>query len=376
MAEYEFTTLTCIPGMIYYKGAKLQLLDLPGIIEGAKDGKGRGRQVIAVARSCDLILIVLDAAKPALHKRLIEHELEGFGIRLNKRPPPLSYRRKDSGGISFSSAVQTTLDLATVKSVCTEYRIHNADFSLRGPCTIDDVVDVIEDSCVYIPCIYVVNKIDAISMEELELYDRLDRYCPISGALSWNIDGLLEAIWADLGLVRIYTKPKGEIPDLEDPVILKRYPPSRRTVEAFCNRIHKSIANDLKHAAVWGRSTKFDPQKCGLSHVLEDEDVVRYKNLAFPNHCCFEGCGLTKILSLSNVSFLGFFLSCSESPDTKLVSCSDFYPRLPNPIVVVCRRCHVVFKIFVWGLRFSLSNKLANNCKCIFCVHRVSSHTV
>jgi ribosome-interacting GTPase 1 len=45
VAAYEFTTLTCVPGMIRYNGAKIQLLDLPGIIEGAKDGKGRGRQV-------------------------------------------------------------------------------------------------------------------------------------------------------------------------------------------------------------------------------------------------------------------------------------------------------------------------------------------
>ena len=44
-ANYEFTTLTCMPGIVRYRGAKLQFLDLPGIIEGAKDGKGRGRQV-------------------------------------------------------------------------------------------------------------------------------------------------------------------------------------------------------------------------------------------------------------------------------------------------------------------------------------------
>lgn len=42
-ADYEFTTLTCIPGVYQHKGCKIQLLDLPGIIEGAKDGKGRGK---------------------------------------------------------------------------------------------------------------------------------------------------------------------------------------------------------------------------------------------------------------------------------------------------------------------------------------------
>lgn len=45
-AAYEFTTLTCIPGVIHYNDAKIQLLDLPGIIEGAAQGKGRGRQVL------------------------------------------------------------------------------------------------------------------------------------------------------------------------------------------------------------------------------------------------------------------------------------------------------------------------------------------
>jgi len=88
-ADYEFTTLTCVPGVFSYKGAKFQLLDLPGIIEGAKENKGKGRQVIGVARTCSLILIVLDSTRPLMHKKIIETELEGFGIRLNKQYPKI-----------------------------------------------------------------------------------------------------------------------------------------------------------------------------------------------------------------------------------------------------------------------------------------------
>lgn len=61
-AAYEFTTLTCIPGNVVINETKIQMLDLPGIIEGAAGGKGRGREVIAVARSADLILMVLGSS--------------------------------------------------------------------------------------------------------------------------------------------------------------------------------------------------------------------------------------------------------------------------------------------------------------------------
>ncbi|EYU31094.1 hypothetical protein MIMGU_mgv1a006492mg [Erythranthe guttata] len=244
VASYEFTTLTCIPGVITYRGAKIQLLDLPGIIEGAKDGKGRGRQVISTARTCNCILIVLDAIKPITHKRLIEKELEGFGIRLNKEPPNLSFRRKDKGGINLTSTVtNTNLDLETVKAICGEYRIHNADINLRYDATADDLIDVIEGSRVYMPCIYAVNKIDQITFEELEILDKLPHYSPVSAHLEWNLDGLLEKVWEYLSLTRIYTKPKGMNPDYDDPVILSS---KRRTVEDFCNRIHKDMLKQYK----------------------------------------------------------------------------------------------------------------------------------
>ncbi len=44
------------------------MLDLPGIIEGAKENRGKGKQVIAVARTCNLLLIILDATRPVMHK--------------------------------------------------------------------------------------------------------------------------------------------------------------------------------------------------------------------------------------------------------------------------------------------------------------------
>lgn len=84
------------------------MLDLPGIIQGAKDGKGRGRQVIAVAKTCHLIFIVLDVNKPLTDKRVIETELEGFGIRINKQPPNIHFKKKDKGGISITHTVPLT----------------------------------------------------------------------------------------------------------------------------------------------------------------------------------------------------------------------------------------------------------------------------
>ena len=77
------------------------MLDLPGIIEGASEGKGRGRQVISAAKvitvcggrgradeqTSDLVLMVLDATKRAEQRALLEAELEAVGIRLNREPP-------------------------------------------------------------------------------------------------------------------------------------------------------------------------------------------------------------------------------------------------------------------------------------------------
>jgi small GTP-binding protein len=235
-AAYEFTTLTTVPGQVEYNGAKIQMLDLPGIIEGAKDGKGRGRQVIAVAKTCHLIFIVLDVNKPLTDKKVIEQELEGFGIRVNKSPPNIVFKKKDKGGLSITNTVPLShIDHDEIRAVMQEYKISSADIAIRCDATIDDLIDVLEaKSRSYIPVIYALNKIDAISIEELDLLYRIPNACPISSEHGWNVDELMEQMWEKLKLVRVYTKPKGKLPDYTSPVVLRS---TRCTVEDFVSSL-------------------------------------------------------------------------------------------------------------------------------------------
>jgi len=138
--------------------------------------------------------------------------------------------------------------------------------------TAEMLIDEIENNRVYTPVLYVLNKIDQITIEELDILNKMPNVVPVSGFHKWNLDELLEKIWDRLDLIRIYPKPRGAIPDYTEPVVLRR---TSCTVADFCDHIHKGILKDFKHALVWGSSVKFNPQKVGKEHLLEDEDVVQ-----------------------------------------------------------------------------------------------------
>ena len=86
------------------------------------------------------------------------------------------------------------------------------------------------------------------------------------------MEELLDEVWAKAKMIRIYTKPKGQIPDYGAPVVLHAEHPS---IEYFCNKLHKGILSQFKYAWVWGSSVRPQPQKCGKDHILHDEDVIQ-----------------------------------------------------------------------------------------------------
>jgi small GTP-binding protein len=287
-AAYEFTTLTAIPGVIEYKGARIQLLDLPGIVEGASQGRGRGRQVVSTAKTADLILIMLDATKSEEQRRLLEFELDAVGIRLNKTKPDIVFKKRTTGGITFNTTVKLTrTDEKTIRTILAGYKLHNCDVMIRedvcwiheslshlivSKITTDEFIDVLIGTRKYIPCLYVYNKIDSISLELMDKLARQPNTVVISCEMDLNLTYLIDRIWDDLRLVKIYTKKRGAHPDLSDPICLRK----GATIEDVCNGIHRSLAPNFRYGLVWGKSSKFSPhaQKVSLAHQVQDEDVV------------------------------------------------------------------------------------------------------
>lgn len=274
VASYAFTTLTSVPGVLEYDGAEIQILDLPGIIQGAAEGKGRGRQVVSTARTADLILMVLDATKPESQREILEYELESVGVRLNRSPPDIDIKIKQTGGVKVTYVQPAVnLDDKIVAGLLREYRVMNADVMVRDPnVTVDEFIDAINiQHRSYIPCLYCFNKIDAVSLEETDRLARLPNSAVCSVQEDLALDDVRERIWDMLKLNRVFTKPKGSKPDLDEPVIVRQ---KRSTVEDFCNSIHRDFKTKFKYAMVWGTSVKHSPQKCGLGHKINDEDVV------------------------------------------------------------------------------------------------------
>lgn len=272
IGEYEFTTLEIVPGVMEYKGAKIQIFDIPGIITGASRGRGRGREVLSVARNADLIVIVLDVFNPQ-QLDIIMDELKDIGIRPNESRPDVKIKSKKLGGINLGSTIKLThMDERTIRSILNEYGIHSADVLIRDDVTIDQFIDCMDTSCCYIPMLKVVNKIDLMDDDYLA---RLKTEMPdaifVSADKQMNMDGLRRKIFENLELIRIYLKPQGKRTDYNEPLIIRK----GSTVEDVANRLHRDFVRNFRHARIWGASVKFDSQKVGLDHTLKDEDVLR-----------------------------------------------------------------------------------------------------
>ncbi len=272
VGEYDFTTLNVIPGMLEYKGAQIQLVDIPGIITGAGKGKGRGKEILSVARIGDLILIMGENAKQIDETM---KELYNAGIRINKKVPDVKIKKKDSGGISVVYSKESTrkkLDEKTIKQIMSAYGYHNAEVIINDDIDVEGFLDaLLANRRKFVKGLVVITKLDKKTKNEIQ---DIVRYYPsaifVSAKNGKGINELKEKIFEALELIRVYTKKIGEKPKMDKPMILRK----GNTIRDMCKRIHKDFVTKFKYAKVWGDSVKFPGQTVGLDHKLKDNDVV------------------------------------------------------------------------------------------------------
>lgn len=272
VGAYQFTTLTVVPGMLEYRGARIQILDLPGIIEGASKGKGLGKRILAVARSADLVVLVLDVFQP-YHENILRTELANMGIRLDQKPPNIIVEKAPTGGIAIAQQVKlVSLSEKLLKEILNLYGITSARVVIREDITSEQLVDYLTGDKKYAKSITILNKIDLVDPRFVEHVQSKVKteVVPVSADSGLNIDLLKERIYQKLDFIRIYMKPKGGETDYKEPLIIRR----GSTVEDVCNKLHRKMKTEFRYGLVWGKSVKFGGQRVGLSHVLEDEDVL------------------------------------------------------------------------------------------------------
>lgn len=265
---YEFTTLEVNPGMMKYRGANIQIMDVPGLIGGAADGRGGGTQVLSVVRNADLILVVLDPEEMRYEE--ITDEVYKAGLRTDIEPPNMKIEKKGRGGINISSTVDLEIQEETIRDLMHQKSYTNAEVIIREEMDLDRFIDGLMDNRKYLPSVEAVNKSDMLDSETRKEYEK-EYDVLISAETGENLEELKQLIFEKMGLIRIYMKEKGGDPDKDEPLILRE----GNSVGSALEKLPGDMKDRFKDAKVTGPSSKFPEQKVGMEHELEDKDILQ-----------------------------------------------------------------------------------------------------
>jgi len=267
VAAYDFTTLDVIPGMMDYKGAKIQIFDIPGIVSGAASGKGRGKEVISVVRSSDLVVIMVDL-KYMNKTDDIKKELFDAGIRIDVQPPKISLNKENSGGVRLTSNLNLPFDLQTAKEIAQEFRFNNGEIVVKEMVSMDQLIDSFARNRVYLPSMTIFNKADLLPKgKKINGFDLL-----ISADKGEGLDKFRELVWQKLNLARIYLKRPDGTADLENPLIIRLGQNFKKILEkiSICNK------DSFINAKINGPGAKFPNQEVPLTFIPQEGTIVEF----------------------------------------------------------------------------------------------------
>jgi small GTP-binding protein len=221
VADYPFTTWTPTPGMMQVKGVQIQLIDTPPL-----NGDFVDPEMMNMIRRADLVLLLVD-----LQAYPIQQLEDAVAILEEHRIIPIHLREQ---------------------------------YAERRRIT-------------FVPILVVVNKNDDERSDgDFEVFRELfgDDWplVPVSVTEGRNLERLKQAVFDQLGIICVYSRPPGQEPDFSAPYVLKK----GGTVQDFAGGVHQDFRKKLKSARVWGSAT-YDGQKVSRDYVLQDGDVVELR---------------------------------------------------------------------------------------------------
>jgi len=256
-----------------FKDSHIQIFDMPGIIEEAHMGVGRGRMVIAGMKVADLLVFVIDINMLYQFGKIVS-EFNALSINLNKLRPHYVIIDQPAGGIKIE-VNRSGLPEDELNEILADFGNKNVIFSIWDKVTEDELIALLAGKAFYIKAIVALNKVDTITDYKKVSDMFAKKYgiatIPISATERINLEALEEKIYENLNIVTIYLKPRTSN-ERPEPMTLKM----GATVGDAAKKFHASIVDELKCATINGPSVKFSNQRVGIEHVLMDGDVVTF----------------------------------------------------------------------------------------------------
>ena len=117
VADYPFTTLHPVLGVIKQFDKEIVLADIPGLIEGAHEGKGLGDKFLAHIERCKILLHLIDSSDPNWKENynVIRKELEKYGQNLSQKEEVIALSKEDLNPEMTNTVINEMTKLNTNK---------------------------------------------------------------------------------------------------------------------------------------------------------------------------------------------------------------------------------------------------------------------
>ena len=270
VAPYPFTTKKPQVGMAPFSGTKIQVVEVPGIIEGSSEGRASGTQFLGAVRNADAIAIIVTGGN-ALHELgVMENELKAVYIFANSEKPKIAIKQSGFKGITVSGKKFLKIPEKEFIEFLKSHGIKNASVILGEETTIDKISETLNEKIAYKKALVLVNASSGMPEEKALAAIRKKWNTIVYSEPSPEFLGNVKnRMFSMLEKILVFTKRPGQEPDMDEPLILKE----GATTQEVVRTLHKDFAQNLKFVRVWG-STRFPGQKVSKNYKMKNMDVV------------------------------------------------------------------------------------------------------